>query len=68
MCRIPFTFSAGGAQTVSKDWYGKGTDGRLIEKVNSTPSNVKYYLLNIGKWYIMTVYFLQVLYYKGELS
>lgn len=27
MYRIPFTFSVGGAQTVSKDWYGKGTDG-----------------------------------------
>ncbi len=27
MCLIPFTFSAGGAPTVSKDWYGKGTDG-----------------------------------------
>lgn len=26
-CLIPFTFSAGVVQTVSKDWHGKGTDG-----------------------------------------
>jgi len=27
MYLIPFIFSVGGEQTVSKDWYGKGTDG-----------------------------------------
>lgn len=27
MCLIPFTFSAGGVRTASRDWYGKGTDG-----------------------------------------
>lgn len=27
MYRIPFTFSADGAPTASRDWYGKGMDG-----------------------------------------